>query len=181
MNLIYFATTNKEKLKEAANILGARVEGVKLDAPEIQSLDVVQVARNKARFYFSRLKQPLFVEDTSLIFSVLNGLPGPYIRDMSEALGNTGLIKLLSGFDDRSAKAVSIIVYLDNEGKEHVFDGVVNGIISESVRGERGFGWDPIFIPDGYTKTFGQMNQSEKNMISMRKLALVKLATFLEF
>ena len=108
MDFIYFATTNKDKLGEAAQILGVKVEGVKLDVPEIQSLDMSKVALYKARHYYRELKHPLFVEDTSLIFSALNGLPGPYIRDMSEALGNEGLVKLLSGFSDRTAKAVMV-------------------------------------------------------------------------
>lgn len=179
MDFIYFATTNKGKLEEASQILGIRVEGTKLDIPEIQSLDMNKVTTYKARHYFEQLKHPLFVEDTSLIFSALNGLPGPYIRDMSEALGNEGLIKLLSGFSDRTAKAISVIVYIDADGKEHAFEGVVEGRIADSVTGEGGFGWDPIFIPEGHDITFGQMEQVEKNKISMRKLALEKMASFL--
>ncbi|OGD70106.1 non-canonical purine NTP pyrophosphatase, RdgB/HAM1 family [Candidatus Collierbacteria bacterium RIFCSPLOWO2_01_FULL_50_23] len=179
MNFIYFATTNEGKRQEASQILGIRVEGIKLDAPEIQSLDVNEVAHFKARHYFDQLKHPLFVEDTALIFNALNGLPGPYIRDMSEALGNEGLIKLLAGFADRSARAVSVLVYIDGEGKEHIFEGVVGGTIADSVRGEGGFGWDPIFIPAGSSKTFGEMDRTEKNKISMRKLALEKMAAFL--
>lgn len=180
MDFIYFATTNKGKLEEASQILGVRVEGVKLDVPEIQSLDMSKVALYKAKHYFEQLKHPLFVEDTSLIFSALNGLPGPYIRDMSEALGNEGLVKLLAGFSDRSAKAVSVLVYIDESGKEHIFEGVVAGKIADSVMGEGGFGWDPIFVPEGHEKTFGQMEQTEKNQISMRKMALEKMAAFLE-
>lgn len=180
MGLIFFATTNKGKLEEAEQILSRKVEGVQLEVPEIQSMDVVLVARHKAAQYFKQIKRPLFVEDTGLIFRALNGLPGAYIRDMAEAIGNEGLIKLLQGFSDKTATGVSVIVYMDPQGKEHIFEGRVTGMISNTVRGKNGFGWDPIFIPKGYDKTFAQMNQGEKNEISMRKIALEKMRDSLD-
>lgn len=179
MDFLYFATTNKGKLAEAEQILKSKIEGVKLDVPEIQSMDIVAVARHKAKQYFGQLKHSLFVEDTGLIFGALNGLPGAYTHDMSEALGNEGLIKLLTGFSDKTAVAVSVIVYVDDKGKDHVFEGRIEGVISDTVRGEKGFGWDPIFIPKGYKITFAQMDQEEKNKISMRKIALEKMRAHL--
>ncbi len=180
MDFLYFATTNKGKLVEAEQILSLLVRGVKLDIPEIQSVEMVRVAQDKADQYFERLKHPLFVEDTGLIFLALNGLPGAYTRDMSEALGNEGLVKLLMGFPDRTAEAVSVIVYVDALGKKHTFEGKLAGVISDSVRGSGGFGWDPIFIPRGHNKTFAEMGQEEKNEISMRKIALEKMRAYLD-
>jgi len=165
---------------EAEQILPLVVRGVKLDIAEIQSMEIVRVAQHKADQYFGRLKHPLFVEDTGLVFRALNGLPGAYTRDMFEALGNEGLIKLLTGFSDRTARAVSVIVYIDALGKKHIFEGEVEGMIPGSVRGSSGFGWDPIFIPKGHNKTFAEMDQEKKNEISMRKIALEKMKVYLD-
>lgn len=123
MKHLYFATANKDKLKEARNILGTNVLGFDMDVDEIQSLDPKKVAVEKARSYYSKLKKPIFVEDISLTFNALNNLPGTYINDFSKSIGNIGLIKLLSGYKNRSAFAQATISYIYKESKYKVFIG----------------------------------------------------------
>lgn len=177
---ITFGTTNQGKLDEAKEILKCEVSGVSLEIPEIQSLDNKEVAIAKAKAYWEKLKMPLFIEDISLVFNTLNGLPGTYIDSFSKALGNKGLISLIKEKKDKSAKAITTIVYIWAKDKYEVFEGVVEGNISEREKGKNGFGWDPIFIPAGSNKTFAQMDQDEKNKYSMRAKALKKLSKWLK-
>lgn len=172
---IYFATTNAGKLKEASNILGIEVLGCGLEIEEIQSLDPVKVAVQKSRDYFAKLQKPVLIEDVSLSFMALNGLPGPYINDFLKALGNQGLIDLLTNKSDRRAIAQTTLVYDD-----HVFIGKIEGTIATQLAGDNGFGWDPIFIPKGFDKTFAQMTDEEKNTCSMRALALAEFKKYLK-
>jgi len=175
---LIFATSNPGKIKEAQEILGVKVNGTSLEIEEIQSLDPLKVALAKARAYFDALKEPLFVEDTSLSFEGLKGLPGPYISDMAKALGNSGLAELLKG-RSRKAQAQVTLVFVDAKGKEHLFIGVTEGSIAASPRGEGGFGWDPIFIPEGEKRTFGEMSLEDKNKYSMRAKALMAFREWL--
>src|SRR3989344_6384035 len=103
MEKIYFATTNESKLKEAKDILGMEVIGTPLEIDEIQSLDPVKVAIQKARDYYHRLKKPIFVEDISVSIDAFNGLPGPYIDAFMKTLGNEGIVRILSGVKDLRA------------------------------------------------------------------------------
>lgn len=179
MGKIYFATTNTEKLKEAREILKMDVEGIPLEIDEIQSMDPVEVAVKKAREYYKSLKKPIFVEDVSVFIKAFNGLPGPFIDTFMKTLGNDGIVKLMKGRKDRSLAAQATVVYMDSLGKEHVFIGKVNGTIPEKPKG-KGFGWNPIFIPKGDTKTFAEMTLEEKFKFSMRAKALNKLKDFLD-
>lgn len=179
MEKIYFATTNEGKLREARSILGMQVVGTPLEIDEVQSLDAVEVATKKAKAYFAALKKPIFIEDISLSFSALKGLPGTYINDFLKILGNEGLIDLLKGKKGRKAVAQATVVYVGARGKEKVFIGQVRGAIAKKSKGE-GFGWDPIFIPEGEGRTFGEMSLEEKNKFSMRARALKKLKKWLQ-
>ncbi|KKU03311.1 MAG: Ham1 family protein [Candidatus Amesbacteria bacterium GW2011_GWB1_47_26] len=176
---IYFATANEGKLKEASAILGIEVLGCGLDIAEIQSLDPIKVAVQKAKDYYLKLQKPILVEDVSLAFAALNGLPGPYINDFSKALGNTGLLELLVSKSVRSATAQTTLVFIDASQQEHVFMGKIKGTIAPAPTGDNGFGWDPIFIPQGHTKTFAQMTDAEKNTCSMRALAFQEFKTWI--
>lgn len=177
---IFFATHNKDKLAEAKRILGEEVEGAGSDIPEIQSLDPVEVAVAKAKAYFAEVNRPIFVEDISFSFSALGNLPGPYIDSFSKQLGNEGLIDLLRGKDDRKAIAQATVVYCDESGETHVFEGKVEGEITLEPRGDKGFGWDPIFVPNGETQTFAEMEGEEKDKYSMRRIALVEFKKWLD-
>ena len=171
VNSIIFATGNKDKLREAEDILGIRVTGTELEVDEIQSLDPVEVAIKKAKDYYKILGKPLFIEDSTATFKALNKLPGPYLKDFYVSLGNEGLARLLDG-KVRSAEVSTVLVFIDEFGKEHVFIGKLNGSIAKKPRGDKGWGWDPVFIPKGSLKTFGEMGEAEKNKYSMRAKAL---------
>lgn len=177
---IYFATSNKDKLAEAREILNdIEIESVDLKIDEVQSLDSVEIATKKARAYYEKIQQPLFVDDNALIFEALNKLPGPYIGDFSKSLENEGLIKLLANTENKRATAKVVIVYIDEIAQEHVFVGEANGTIVNEPRGANGLGWDPIFMPDGYSKTYAEMTMEEKNDCSMRRAALNKFMEYL--
>ncbi len=180
MSRVIFATTNKNKVEEAKRILKMQIEGLELpEVLEIQSLNIKSVVENKASQYFAKIQKPLFVEDSALEFSALNGLPGTYINDFCKSIGNAGLLKLLDGYSSRVAKAITAISYVDSTGKISTFIGTITGTISIKESGQNGFGWDPIFIPDGFSKTFAEMDSLEKDKISMRKIALENLRDYL--
>lgn len=179
MKKVYFATTNEGKLNEAKKILEMEVIGTPLEIDEIQSLDPEKVALRKARDYFEQIKKPIFVEDVSLSIEALNNLPGTYIDAFMKTLGNEGLIEVLKNVKNRKAFAQATVVYISAKNKEEIFIGKVSGSISQSPKGA-GFGWDPIFIPEGEKRTFGEMEIEEKNKYSMRAIALNKLKNWLD-
>jgi len=177
---IYFATGNQDKIKEAREILTEYdVEQIKIDLPELQGTPE-EVAAEKARLAYGKVKKPVFVDDTGLAFHALNGMPGIYIKHFLHALGHDGLVKLLKGFKDKGATAFASIGYCDGKTTK-VFIGRCEGkIVKKQDKGFGfGFGWDPIFSPNGYKGTFATLNSEIKNSISHRKRALDMLHDFL--
>lgn len=170
----FFATNNTDKLREVNEILGRSIEQIIVELYEPQGLDVAEVIREKAKDAFRKTGKFILVEDTALEFRVWNGLPGPLIKWFLETVGNEGLLKMLVGVDDRRAIAKTAVGFFDGN-KAHVFIGEIEGKISETIRGKSGFGWDPIFIPDGLNKSFAEMTSEEKNVISMRRRALEQM------
>lgn len=179
MKQLTFITGNAEKAAQLGRHLSFEVEHKKLDIPEIQSLDLEEVAVDKAKRAYEMLQAPVLVEDTALTFTALGSLPGPLIKWFLTSLGNEGLAKSLDGYDDRSARAEVCFVLHDESGP-HLFKGRVDGSISDEPQGEKGFGWDPVFIPNGHQQTWGQMDVNQQRDTSMRREALLKLQTFLE-
>lgn len=174
-----FITSNPSKAEQLGRHLNYPVQHHTLNLPEIQSLDLKEVIEHKAKEAYKEVSGLVLVEDTSLTFSALGKLPGPFIKWFLTELNNTGLCRLLNDYEDRSAFAEVCFGLYD--GKElHIFEGSMNGTIAEAPRGERGFGWDPIFIPEGSTKTWGEMTVDEQSGTSMRRIALKKLEAFLE-
>ena len=146
-----FITGNAGKAKYLSDYFHMPVEHMKLDLKEIQSLDLEEVVIDKAERAYAILKSPVLVEDVSLTFKALKSLPGPLIKWFFETLGNEGLCKLLEGSANREAFAEVKFAICD-DGGAHIFTGSMEGTIAEHPRGEMGFGWDPIFIPKGYTE-----------------------------
>lgn len=170
----FFATTNKNKLREANEILGEELQQIELDLIEPQGLAVEEVIRIKTKDAFIKAGKPVLVEDTSLSFETWSGLPGALIKWFLSSVGNEGILKMLGSETNRDATAKTAVGFYD--GKEyHIYTGEVKGTIPTEPQGESGFGWDPIFIPDGHEKSFAQMAAEEKNKISMRRMALEKL------
>ncbi|KAI9189105.1 nucleoside triphosphate pyrophosphohydrolase ham1 [Blastocladiella emersonii ATCC 22665] len=178
---LVFVTGNANKLREVQAILGSRVPllPVDIDLPEYQG-DPRTVSTEKCRLAATLLNGPVIVEDTALCFNALNGLPGPYIKWFYKSLGLEGLVRMLHGFDDKTAYVLTTFAYSDGPGAEPVvFQGRNDGTIV-APRGPTHFGWTPVFQPDGWSLTYAEMSGEVKNRISARSRALRDLAPFLE-
>lgn len=175
---ILLATGNEHKVREFQQLLDRPIQPITLDLSEIQAVDVKEVIMAKAREAYNLVGKPVFVEDTGLSFVAWNGLPGALIRWFLDRVGNEGICQMLQSYDQTAASAETCIGYFDGVDC-HVFSGVVPGHIVRSPRGSGGFGWDAIFMPAGWDKTFAEM-ADEKKLVSMRKLAVEKLKEFLD-
>lgn len=176
-----FVTGNVKKLEEVRAILGSsfpiEVVNYKLDLPELQG-EIDEISIKKCQEAARQLKRPVFIEDTSLCFNSLKGLPGPYIKWFLDKLEPEGLNTLLTGWEDKSAEAVCTFAYCSGHNNEVLlFQGITKGTIVPP-RGSRDFGWDCIFQPIGYNKTYGELRKEEKNKISHRYKALDKLRSY---
>lgn len=170
----FFATKNENKLREVGEILGRSLEQISVELFEPQGVKVEDVVREKAENAFHKTGKFVLVEDTGLEFVAWNGLPGALIKWFLDTAGNEGILKMFSGETNRKAIAKTAVGFFDG-AQARVFVGEISGTIPETVRGTGGFGWDPIFVPDGYKKSFAEMTSAEKNAISMRKLALERM------
>ena len=179
MKKITFITGNKEKVAQLTRHFSLSLEHQALDLPEIQSLDVKEVANYKAMEAYKIVGKPIMVEDTALTFNAFGKLPGPFVKFFLETVGNEGMTKMLKNFDDRSALAEVCFAICDEDGVK-LFHASIEGSIADSPRGEQGFGWDPIFIPKGYEKTWGEMTIEAQHQTSMRRKALKDLQKYLE-
>jgi non-canonical purine NTP pyrophosphatase (RdgB/HAM1 family) len=179
MASLTFITGNLSKAEQLSRHLDYPVDYKKLDVHEIQSLNLEEVAIHKAKEAYKIMGSPVLVEDTSLIFNALGSLPGPLIKWFLESLDNEGLAKILNSYDDRTAHAEVCFAYCDENGAQ-TFSGSIDGTIANEPRGEKGFGWDPVFIPEGYDITWGEMDADQQKETSMRRIALRKLQTYLE-
>jgi non-canonical purine NTP pyrophosphatase (RdgB/HAM1 family) len=178
-----FVTSNPGKAREAAAFLGREVAAQGLDLPEVQSLDFREVARAKALVAVRALGVPVLVEDSGLVIAGWGGFPGPFTKWITMgALGQAGFAKMVDGFSDRSAEAVSVLAVArpgDREGDVVVAEGRVKGSIAAHPRGENGFGWDVLFVPEGETRTWAEMAEEEKNAGSHRARAFQELRRLL--
>lgn len=181
LKYIVFVTGNKAKVREAENILKIPLRVSNVDLDEIQDLDLEKIALHKLNQAYKKIKKPLIVDDVSLEIDEWDGFPGPLIKWMLKAgNGNASvLLKMLKGVKNRAVTARLAIGYHDGK-TPRVFYGVVKGKIADSIRGDNGFGWDPVFIPDGQTKTFAEMTPEEKGELSHRRRGLDKLKEFLD-
>jgi len=176
---LVFVTSNAGKAREASAFLGRAVAARDVDLPEIQSLDFREVARAKAIVAARALGVPVLVEDSGIAVTDWGGFPGPLTKWITAGgLGQEGLAKMLDGFSDRSAEAVSVLAVArpgDPEADVIVAEGRVAGSIALHPRGANGFGWDVLFIPEGETRTFAEMTAAEKNARSHRERAFAAL------
>ncbi len=178
MNELTFITGNKAKVAVVGRYFDLPFQHREVDLPEIQSLDLEEIVGAKVMAAYKVVGAPVFVEDVSLVFHVLGKLPGPLIKWFLLELGNEGLCRLLNGYNSRLATATVIYGYYDGI-EVKMFSGSMNGVISESPRGIRAFGWDPIFIPEGYQETWSELAIEKRDKISMRVQALGKLRSYL--
>lgn len=189
MKKIVFATNNKHKLDEIRNITARKIEILSLS--DIESDDEIEESGTtlkenaliKARFIKDKYGFDCFADDTGLEVDALDGLPGVYSARYAgeECNPQDNMLKLLErlkGNENRAAKFRTVIALIIN-GKEYFFEGEIDGKIIGEKRGNAGFGYDPIFMPDGYNKTFAELGDDVKNHISHRALATQKLVDFL--
>jgi XTP/dITP diphosphohydrolase len=181
--IVFFATGNIHKFNEARSILTGldiAVGMLRVKGTEIQSDSLREIAQASALDAFKRCGLPVIVEDAGLFIDALKGFPGPYAAYAYKTIGNKGLLKLLKGVENRKARFQSAIAYCDSEAKAPVvFEGEAEGEITAEERrgsGKAGFGFDPIFKPNGSAKTFAEMTLEEKNGFSHRAKAIRKFA-----
>lgn len=172
---LVFVTSNLGKLREAEAVLGHAFDHRGLDLPELQSLDLEEIVRGKARMAWQRLEKPVLVEDTGLELAGLGGFPGPLVRWLLVSVGAAGICRIANCFGDSRATARCLVCATDGSA-EIVGEGVVEGTIAGEPTGRSGFGWDSAFIPNGGDgRTYGEMTEDEKNLISHRRRAFVAL------
>lgn len=193
---IVFATNNKHKLDEIRSILGSRVEVLSLadinchdDIPETGTT-LEANAMQKAEYIASKYGMSVFADDTGLEVDALNGAPGVYSARYAGGDGHdseanmTKLLAELGENNNRNARFRTVIALIitDDNGQQTTveqFEGIVNGTIIRERRGGEGFGYDPIFQPEGYNETFAELGNDIKNTISHRARAVAKLAEYL--
>ena len=196
MELI-FATNNQHKLEEIRLVLGESIIirgladlGSTEEIPEDHKT-LEENALQKAWYIYNKFKRNCFADDTGLEVMALEGAPGvfsarysrighPTFPEMEPAAGN--IRKLLLEMEGKASRKAQFrtVIALVLEGAEYLFDGVVKGEISDQPSGVKGFGYDPVFIPDGFNKSFAEMDLSLKNSISHRALAVKRLVEFLK-
>ncbi len=187
---LVFATNNAHKLDEIRAILGDKIEVLSLkdincDADIPETADTLEGnAALKAEYIYKNYGLDCFADDTGLEVEALGGAPGVYSARYAGGDGHDSeanmrkLLKELDGEQNRKAQFRTAICLIE-QGEEHLFEGIVKGSIMEQKRGASGFGYDPVFMPEGYEETFAEMGNAEKNKISHRARAVEKLCEYL--
>ena len=187
---LVFATNNAHKLEEVAAILGDQVELLSLNDISCQT-DIPETADTlegnallKAQYIYNNFGINCFADDTGLEIEALNNEPGVYSARYAGENKNpeANMLKVLDNLrekENRKARFRTVIALILN-GKEYLFEGIINGKITNSKQGSAGFGYDPIFMPEGYNETFAELGNNIKNKISHRALAINKLSDFLK-
>jgi XTP/dITP diphosphohydrolase len=173
---VLFVSSNKNKFNEAKNILsknGINLGFFKSSLREIQAESIKEIAALKVDEAYRQCNKPVIVEDAGLFVESLNGFPGPFSSYVFKTIGNSGILRLVK--TNRKAKFQSVVAYCDNKFGVVLFDAKVEGKISKNSKG-KGWGYDPIFIPNGQNKTYAML--SNKNQISHRYKALKKFSNW---
>jgi len=188
MKKICFATNNAHKLAEVQSILGDRFEvqslkdiGFEGELPETHET-LEENSLEKAEFLFNQFKVPVFSDDSGLEVIALGGKPGVhtahYAGDRNADKNMDKVLSELEGANDRSGQFRAVVTYIDASGVQQ-FEGIIKGQVALEKIGKDGFGYDPIFIPEGYNQTFAELSAEVKNTMSHRKRSVEKLAQFL--
>ncbi len=183
--ILYFITGNKHKFQEISAIIKSEAPWINLKMAnnipktEIQDYSLENIALFAAKTICEKFDKNFILEDAGLFIRSLGGFPGPYSSYVYKTIGCDGILKLLDSVSDRTAEFKSVIV-LYYQGILKIFVGLAKGKISIKKRGSLGFGFDPIFIPEGSEKTFAEMTLEEKNLKSHRGKSTRKLLEFLK-
>lgn len=180
---ITFVTGNKGKLHEAQVALaplGHDIVSADLHPIEIQGETLEEIAHAKCEVLIGKLPAPFFVDDGGLFVAALNGFPGVFSAHALKRIGVPGILKLMEGVPDRRAHFACVVTYYDGQ-TIHSFSGRCDGTLATAPRSDgHGFGFDPIFVPDGHAQTFGELSAQIKNKISHRGKALAQLMAHLQ-
>lgn len=193
MKTLFFASENRGKTLEMHKLLAglAQVKNITdLKIPvtwEETGATFLANAQIKAHSLWQLIKEPVFADDSGLCVEALNGEPGVYSArwagdSATDAMNRSKLLSALKDYPDeklRRAYFICCIVYINEKNEEFVFEGRLNGKITHSERGSRGFGYDSVFVPEGYDKTLAELSLEEKNKLSHRAIAVQKLCKFL--
>jgi len=184
MSTLYFITSNKGKVHETVekfSPLGIKVKQKNLGYPEIQTDHLEDVAKyGVTHIQKQGIDRPFILEDAGLFIDGLMGFPGVYSSYVYHTIGLNGILSLLDGIPKRSAVFKSVFAYGEPSGEPSLFIGTCMGEITMVKKGSKGFGYDPIFSPDGSDKTFAQMDTKMKNQVSHRGKSLEQLYEFLK-
>ncbi len=186
---LVFATHNQHKTLEVRALLAPKYEilnlvdiGCEVDIPETGHT-FAENATLKSTYVVENYQLSCFADDSGLEVEALNNEPGIYSARYSGARGDHEnlqfLLRKMEGITHRNARFKTVISLIQN-GKNHLFEGLIEGRLLTAPRGEKGFGYDPIFVPNGYEQTFAEMDLAEKNKISHRAIAMQKLIAFLK-
>src|SRR3989344_4409602 len=173
---INFATHNENKVREFREILepSVKVNHIEMSYPEMRSDEPEEIARMSAEMLANKLKKTVVVEDSGLFIEALNEFPGTCSAYIHKRIGLEGIIKLMKGIKNRNCTYKSAVAYCEPNKKPISFLGEEKGTIAKNVRGNFGFGYDPIFIPEGSKKTYGEMENVEE-VKKFRRRAVEKL------
>jgi len=187
--MLVFATNNIHKIREVKDIVSDGIPIVGLS--DIQCLnDIPETADTlegnallKARYVKDKYGYDCFADDTGLEVNALGGAPGVYSARFAGLAHDSQanmkkLLQQMKGLSNRKARFRTVIAFIQGD-KEHLFEGIIDGHITESPHGTNGFGYDPVFVPDGYTETFAELSETTKNTISHRAKAVQQLVGFL--
>jgi XTP/dITP diphosphohydrolase len=186
---VVFITTNKNKVKEIKDLADSEsknitIEHLDYDYPELQLEEIELVAKESANYIREKmeLKKTFFIEDSGLLIHALNGFPGPFSAFVFDKIGNEGILKLMADKkgEARNATFKTVVAFCESHKTAPVlFVGIAEGEIAEKIRGEGGFGYDPIFEFEGVGKTFAELSTGEKNKVSHRGRAFRKLLNYI--
>ena len=175
---ITFITGNQDKADYLSKYLEIPVDHVKLDLDEIQSLDLKEIVTHKVQQAYEKIQKPVIVEDVSLEFAALGRLPGTFIKFFVDEVPFETICSMLDG-KTRKATARCVIGYYDGKDLE-LFEGELGGEIATAPSGEHGYGWDRIFIPQGYTVTRASLDEADDQKTYLQIKPFSKLKKFLE-
>lgn len=175
---VTFITGNQNKADRLASYLGHPIDHKKIDLEEIQSLDLRKVIEHKVRQAHESLKQPVLVDDIALEFHAIGELPGPFVKWFIEGMGLETMCRILDG-KDRSATGRCTMGYYDGDELK-IFEGSIAGTIAVKPSGDGGYGWDSIFIPEGYDITRAQLSEKDYEKVYRQIRPIAELKDFLE-
>lgn len=179
MENVTFITGNQNKADYLSKYLGHPVDHVKLNLDEIQSTDLNEIVEHKVKQAYNLIKKPVIVEDVSLEFVSLGGLPGPFIKFFVEKVSFEVICSMIGNGLSRKATARCVFGYFDGQELK-LFEGHLDGKIANKPSGNNGYGWDKIFIPQGYNVTRASLNEDDDQKTYLKIKPFAKLKSYLE-